>query len=177
VSAPSSTPNVMRDIVIDKIVINIGVGEAGEKLAKAEKVLNLLTNQKPTQTKSKTTNKDLGIRNGMTIGCKVTLRNEAAPEFLKRAFWVKENKVYAYSFDPEGNFTFGISDYTDFKGMRYDPDIGIFGMDISVVLKRRGGKRVQLRSQSTGHIPKGHRITRSEAIEFIRKAFEVEVVS
>jgi large subunit ribosomal protein L5 len=173
----STAENPMKALRVEKVVVNIGVGEAGEKLTRAQKALELLTGKKTTQTLSRSTNKDLGIRNGMTIGCKVTLRNEAAPEFLKRAFWVKENKVYAYSFDPEGNFTFGISDYTDFKGMRYDPDIGIFGMDISVVLKRRGGKRVQLRSQSTGHIPKGHRITRSEAIEFIRKAFEVEVVS
>jgi len=173
--APSG--NVMREIVIDKVVINIGVGEAGERLSKAEKVLTLLTEQKPTQTKSRTTNKDLGIRDGMPIGCKVTLRKTAAPEFLRKAFWVKENRIYGYSFDPEGNFTFGISDYTDFKGMKYDPDIGIFGMDISVVLKRRGGKRITLRRRSPGHLSKDHRITRGEAIKFITDTFDVEVVS
>jgi large subunit ribosomal protein L5 len=175
--SPGEIQNTMKDIVIDKIVVNIGVGEAGEKLAKAEKVLNILTNQKPTQTKSKTTNKDLGIRNGMAIGCKVTLRKEAAPEFLRKAFWVKENKIYSYSFDPEGNFTFGISDYTDFKGMRYDPDIGIFGMDISVVLKRKGGKRVNLRRKAPARIPHDHRITRNEAIDYVKRTFDVEVVS
>ena len=169
--------NTMKDIVIEKVVINIGVGEAGEKLSRAEKVLTLLTDQKPCQTISRTTNKDLGIRDGMAIGCKVTLRNTDAPEFLKKALWVKENKIYEYSFDPEGNFTFGISDYTDFKGMRYDPDIGIFGMDISVVLKRKGGKRVKYRRQAPGHIPHSHRITKGESIDYIQREFGIEVVS
>jgi large subunit ribosomal protein L5 len=177
VSPEEGKTNVMRDIVIEKVVVNIGVGEAGEKIKKAEKVLTILTDHKPTQTISKTINKDLGIRDGMPIGVKVTLRKDSAPEFLKRALWVKENRIYAYSFDPEGNFTFGISDYTDFTGMRYDPDIGIFGMDISVVLKRRGGKRVKVRRQASGHIPSSHRITRQEAIEFMKKEFEIEVVS
>ncbi|MDG6225714.1 MAG: 50S ribosomal protein L5 [Candidatus Thermoplasmatota archaeon] len=172
---PSTNP--MRDIVIDKIVINIGVGEAGEKLSRAEKVLSLLTQQKITQTISRTTNKDLGIREGMAIGCKVTLRKESAPEFLKKALWVKENRIYDYSFDREGNFTFGISDYTDFQGMKYDPDIGIFGMDISVVLKRRGGKRVRNRRRSPGDIPPDHKIGRQEAMDFIKQNFGVEVVS
>ena len=53
----------MREIRIDKVVVNIGVGEAGEKLMKAEKVLELLTQRKPIRTLAKTTNKDLGIRN------------------------------------------------------------------------------------------------------------------
>ena len=172
-----ATANPMRDIIVDKIVINIGVGEAGEKLSRAEKVLTLLTDHKITQTKSRTTNKDLGIRDGMAIGCKVTLRKEAAPEFLKKAFWVKENRIYDYSFDREGNFTFGVSDYTDFQGMKYDPDIGIFGMDISVVLKRRGGKRVRTRRRSPGDIPPIHKIGREEAMEFVKQNFGVEVVS
>ena len=165
----------MRQIRISKVVINIGVGEAGDKLARAEKVVTLLTSHKPTQTISRTTNRDLGVRLGMPIGCKVTLRNEDAPLFLKRAFWVKENKIMGYSFDPEGNFSFGVSDHTDFEGLRYDPDIGIFGMDISVVLSRPGA-RVSKRKIAKGHIPRSHRITSEEAKEFVQKNFNVEVV-
>jgi large subunit ribosomal protein L5 len=70
--------NSMRDIKIDKVVVNIGVGEAGEKLIKAERVLELLTSRKPVRTLSSTTNKDLGIRKDMPIGCKVTLRGDPA---------------------------------------------------------------------------------------------------
>jgi large subunit ribosomal protein L5 len=168
--------NPMRDIRIEKVVVNIGVGEAGEKLTRAEKVINLITGKRSTQTLSTHTNKDLGIRKGMPIGVKVTLRNEEAPEFLKRAFWVKENKIMKYSFDPEGNFSFGISDYTDFEGMKYNPDIGIFGLDINVVLKR-AGKRVKLRKKAKGHIPHSHRVTREEAVEWVSKTFDVEVLA
>jgi large subunit ribosomal protein L5 len=168
--------NPMRDIRIEKVVVNIGVGEAGEKLTRAQKVINLITGKPPTQTLSTHTNKDLGIRIGMPIGVKVTLRKEEAPEFLKRAFWVKENKIMNYSFDPEGNFSFGISDYTDFEGMKYDPDIGIFGLDVSVVLKR-AGKRVRQRKKAKGHIPHSHRVTREEAMEWVSKNFDVEVLA
>ncbi len=59
----------MRIIRVEKVVVNIGVGDAGEKLIKAEKVLNMLTDRKPVRTISKTTNRDLGIREGMPIGC------------------------------------------------------------------------------------------------------------
>jgi len=167
--------NQMQDIQIEKVIINIGVGEAGEKLIKAEKVLELLTKHKPIRTLAKTTNKDLGIRKGMPIGCKITLRGEEMLNFLKEAFWIKENKIADYSFDSEGNFSFGIADYTDFKDMKYDPDIGIFGMDISVTLARKGF-RVKNRKHARGKIPKNHRITPNEAKKFVKSKLNVEVV-
>lgn len=168
--------NIMREISIFKVVVNIGVGEAGEKLIKAERVLELLTHRKPVRTLSKTTNKDLGIRKGMPIGCKVTLRGEDALEFLKNAFWVKDNKIADYSFDSEGNFSFGVGDYTDFKDMKYDPDIGIFGLDISVTLNRKGW-RVTNRKRARGKIPRSHRLTPVEAKNFVKTKLNVEVVS
>lgn len=167
--------NSMREIKIDKVVVNIGVGEAGEKLIKAERVLELLTHRKPVRTISKTTNKDLGIRLAMPIGSKVTLRGEPAISFLKGAFWVKDNKIAHYSFDPEGNFSFGISDYTDFEGMKYNPDIGIFGLDISVTVAR-SGLRVKQRKIAKGKIPKHHRITPKEAMDFVKTKLSVEVI-
>lgn len=132
--------NSMRDIHIDKTVINIGVGEAGERLVKAEKVLEMVTGQKPIETVSKTVNRDLGIRQGMPLGCKVTLRGKSAENFIMKALAIREMRVTEYSFDKEGNMSFGISDYTDFEGMKYDPEVGIFGMDISIVLRRPGNR-------------------------------------
>lgn len=165
----------MREIRIDKVVVNIGVGEAGEKLMKAEKVLELLTHRKPIRTLAKTTNKDLGIRRGMPIGCKVTLRGEDTMNFLKEALWVKNNKIADYSFDAEGNFSFGIGDYTDFKEMKYDPDIGIFGLDVSVTLARKG-LRVWNRRRARARIPKHHKITPREAQQFVKSKLDVDVV-
>ena len=165
----------MRDLYVEKVVVNIGVGEAGERLAKAEKVLEMVTKQKPVETLSRTVNRDLGIREGMPIGCKVTLRGDAATDFVKQALSIREKRVPEYSFDQEGNMSFGVSDYTDFEGMKYDPEIGIFGMDISVVL-RRPGNRITQRALLKRRIPKSHRVGRDEAIQYMKDNFQIEVV-
>ena len=165
----------MRELRVEKVVVNIGVGEAGERLVKAQKVLEMVTGQKSVQTMSKTINRDLGIRKGMPLGCKVTLRGEAAVEFIERALPIREMRVPVYSFDQEGNMSFGITDYTDFDGMKYDPEIGIFGMDISVVL-RRPGNRITRRALLRRRVPKDHRVNRDEAIQYMKDKFNVEVV-
>ena len=166
----------MKRISVEKVVVNIGVGEAGDRILKAEKVLEMLTGQKPVRTFSNTTNKDLGIRKGQEIGCKVTLRGASATEFLEKAFWVRENRIWLYSFDQEGNFSFGVSDYTDFKGMKYDPNIGVFGMDISASLRRKGGKRVANRRVMKHRLPRKQRVSREEGIDYARHIFDLEVV-
>ena len=167
--------NAMREISVDKVVVNIGVGEAGERLVKAQKVLEMVTGQKSVQTMSKTINRDLGIRVGMPLGCKVTLRGEAAEDFINRALPIRSRRVHSYSFDKEGNMSFGITDYTDFDGMKYDPEIGIFGMDVSVVL-RRSGNRIAKRALLKRTVPKSHRVDRDEAIQFMKDKFKVEVI-
>ena len=167
--------NAMRQLHVDKVVVNIGVGEAGERLVKAEKVLEMVTGHKPVETISRTVNRDLGIRIGMPLGCKVTLRGEDAEEFVRKALVIREMRVPEYSFDKEGNMSFGISDYTDFEGMKYDPEIGIFGMDISVVLRRVGNRIIQ-RALLKRRVPKKHRVDRDEAIQYMKDTFEVQVI-
>ncbi len=167
--------NPMRRIEVEKVVVNIGVGEGGEKLVKAQKVLELVTKRKSVQTISKTTNRDLGIRKGMPIGAKVTLRAKEALEFLKVALDVKDNRLQLWSFDKEGNFSFGIPDYTDLPGQKYSPEIGIFGMDVCVTL-RRPGARVAKRLRERTRIPTSHRISQEEAMKFVSDKFNVEVV-
>jgi len=161
---------------IAKITVNIGVGEAGEKLVKAEQVLQSLTGQKPIQTISKTTNKDWGLRKMMAIGCKVTLRKKSADNFLIEALKTRENKIADYSFDDQGNFSFGIPDHTLFEGQKYDPNIGIFGMDVCVTMEKPG-YRIKHRRVDRRKIPYRHKVDREEVSKFITETFNVEVVS
>jgi len=167
--------NPNRTVSIDKVVVNIGVGEAGEKLSKGEQVLEIITGRKPSRTISKHTNRDFGIRKLMPLGCKVTLRGEKAQEILKDALWIRENRLPDYVFDRYGNFSFGIPDYTDFPNQKYDPNIGIFGMDINVSL-RRNGFRVTRRRIKRSRIPERHRVTKDEGVQFISDTFGLEVV-
>ncbi len=167
--------NPMREPQIVKCVVNIGVGQGGEQLRKGFQVIEMLTGQEPVEGIAKTTNADFGIRQNEPISCRVTLRGDKAKDFLEDAFWVKEKTLYKKNFDDHGNFSFGISDYTDFEGMSYDPNIGIFGMDISVELARKG-VRVKKRKKRPKKIPKNHQLSIDEAVEFIEDRFDVEVL-
>jgi len=166
----------MRDIRIEKVVVNVGVGEAGEKLVKAQKVLELVTKQKSVQTLSHQAVRDWGVRRNMPIGTRVTLRGGPAEAFLAEALSIRNNRLPGYSFDSNGNFSFGIQDYTDFQGMKYDPEIGVFGMDVSVSLQRPGW-RVARRSSKSRRIPRRHRVSRDEGMQFMKDRFKVEVVT
>ncbi|HEX9708907.1 MAG TPA: 50S ribosomal protein L5 [Candidatus Thermoplasmatota archaeon] len=165
----------MRRIRVEKVVVNIGVGQAGEQLIKGEKVLEMITGRKPSRTRSKTQNKELGIRVGMPIGAMVTLRGKPAETFLRQALDTRSNKINWYSFDAEGNFSFGVPDFTDFPNQKYDPAIGIFGMDVSVTL-RRPGARVAKRRRARARVPRHHRITADEARAWVSERFDAEVV-
>jgi large subunit ribosomal protein L5 len=161
---------------IEKVTINIGVGEAGERLKKAESVLESLTGQKPIQTLSRTTNKDWGIREQMPLGCKVTLRGKKASDFLTAALNTRENKMAEYSFDDEGNLSFGIPDHTLFKTQKYDPNIGIFGMDISITMEKPG-YRVKRKRIARRKIPHKYKVKKEETMKFFTDNFQVEVVA
>jgi large subunit ribosomal protein L5 len=160
---------------IEKITVNVGVGEAGEKLGKAETVLKKITEQKPVQTLSKTTSKDWALRKRMPIGCKVTLRGKKADDFLVEAFKTRNNRIAGYSFDDQGNFSFGIPDHTLFKDQKYDPNIGIFGMDVCVTMERPGF-RIKHRRVDRRRLHHRHQVTRKESMAFLTERFNVEVL-
>ncbi len=167
--------NAHRALRVLKAVINTGVGESGEPLSKAEKVLQMVTHQKPVATRARTTNRDFGIRKGQAIGAKVTLRGEAAVEFLGRAFDARDKQLDSDSIDRNGNFSFGVADYTDFAGMKYDPTIGIHGMDVAVEIGR-AGYRVRDRRVRPRPLPRRLRSSGDETREFLRQKFGVTIV-
>jgi len=165
--------NSMRKIRIEKITINIGCGEAGEKLERAKKLLENLTNRKVviTKTHRRTT---FGMAKGRPIGCKVTLRRKDAKEFLERVLDAIDKKLSRTVFDSSGNFSFGIKEHIDIPGVRYDPEIGIFGMDVSVSLERPGF-RVK-RKKLSSKVGKKHLIKPEEAIDWVTKNYGVQII-
>jgi len=176
-AAPTPDPhaNPHRAVRVIKVVVNAGVGESGEPRTKAEKVLQMVTHQKPIATRSHSTNRDFGIRKGQEIGAKVTLRGEAAFDFLKRAFEARDKQFDAESIDRNGNFSFGIADYTDFSGMKYDPAIGIHGMDIAVEMGR-AGHRIRDRRLQARPLPRSLRSTRDETRSYLVSALGVTIL-
>jgi large subunit ribosomal protein L5 len=155
-------------------VINIGVGRSGEPIDKAKNALMELTNQQPAVRGAKKSVRDFGIHKGEPIGVVVTLRHEPAIEFLKRVVAAKNNVLKASSFDNYGNISVGIHEHIDIPGTKYNPEIGIFGMDVNIVLNRPG-YRIAKKSRKSAKIGKMHRINREEAIEFFKQKYGVEV--
>jgi len=166
--------NPMRRLKISKVTVNMGVGEAGERLAKGVQLLEELTGQKPVHTIAKRTIQPFGIRKGLAIGCKVTLRGEKAMKFLRDAFAAVDNRIKASNFDEQGNFAFGIREHIDLPGVKYDPMVGIYGMDVCVAIERPG-YRVKHRKLKKSKVGKKHLVTKEEAINFIKETFNVEV--
>jgi large subunit ribosomal protein L5 len=167
--------NPMTQPRIAKVTVNIGVGDGGEKLEKAEKILAMLSGGKPVRTLGKENNRELGVRPGAPIGCKVTLRGAMADDFVRRALYSRKNKVYEYSFDNQGNLQFGVSDYTNFEGQRYDPELGVFGMDVCITMEK-AGHRIKHRRLLSRKVPDHHRVTREEAKAFLSQKFAIEVI-
>ncbi len=167
--------NPMREIRIEKVTLNVGAGEGGDKLMKAEKVLQEITGRKPVRTFAKETIRDFGIRQGDPVGCKITLRGEAAAATLKRLLEAVEKRLNKAAFDDQGNFSFGIKEHIDISGIKYDPEVGIFGMDVSTTLCRPG-YRIKYRRRETRRIPKAHRVTKDDAVGFISEKFSAQVI-
>jgi large subunit ribosomal protein L5 len=165
----------MRQVVLDKVVLNIGVGEGGERLEKAEKVLNQITGMKPKRTLAKKTIREWKIHKKDPIGCIVTVRGQKGMQLLGRLLKAVDNRLKESSFDPYGNFSFGIKEHIDIPGIKYDPEIGIFGMDVCVSLARRG-YRIARRRRARRKIPMSHRVTKEEAMEWVKTNFGVQIV-
>jgi large subunit ribosomal protein L5 len=167
--------NPMRDIKIEKVVLNIGAGGGGDKLVNAEKVLERIAKQKPARTHAKKPVREWGVTLGSPIGCVVTLRGKQAVETLNRLLDAVERRVKKTSFDKGGNFAFGIKEHIDIPGISYDPELGVFGLDVCITLMRPG-YRIRRRRRLARHIPPSHRITQEEAINFVSSKFGVQVV-
>jgi len=167
--------NVMLEPRIDKVVVHVGVGESGQRLVNAETILKQITHQNPVRSIAKKTLPTFGIKKREPIGTKLTLRGKTAEEFLMVAFKAVGNNLSAGQFDDNGNFSFGVEEHTDFPGMKYDPEIGIFGMDINVAMKR-AGYRIAKRRVAKKKLPAKQKLNKSESMEYVHKKFGIEIL-
>ncbi len=167
--------NVMKKISLEKIVLNMGVGKSGDAIEVAKKALAQISGKKPCSRNAKETQRDFGVRKGEPIGVTVTIRRDDAIALAKRLFEAKANQVKGRSFDGFGNFSFGIREHIDIPGVKYDPAIGILGLDVAMVLTRPG-YGIRTRSKHKASVGKAHRITAPEAKDFVSGEFGVEIV-
>ena len=164
----------MRNIKLEKVTLNIGAGTNTAKLDKGIKLINHIAGKKPVKTFTTKRIPTWGVRPGLPLGCKLTLRKKPAREVLSRLLQAKENKLNAKQFDDSGNVAFGIHEYIDIPGAKYDPDVGIMGLEVCVTLER-AGFRIKKRRTKKSTIPKNHTIKREEAIDYLKKEFGVVV--
>ena len=169
------TQNLMKKISLAKVVLNMGVGKSGEPIEIGKKTLVQITGKKPNARNAKKSQRDWGVRKGEPIGIAVTVRGNDAAELLKRLLEAKDNQIEKKIFDNEGNLSFGLKEHIDIPEIKYDPKIGILGLDVSVSLKRPGFN-IKLRSKRKAKVGKHHRITKNDAIKFLTEEFGVEVV-
>src|SRR3989338_10969844 len=166
--------NSMRQISIEKVTLNIGAGKDQAKLEKGMKLIGNITGYTPIKTFTKKRIQEWGLRPGLPIGCKLTLRKEKAMEILKRLLEAKDNVLQISNLDNEGNISFGIKEYIDVPGVKYDPDIGIMGFQVCITLKRKGF-RVKRRAIKRAIIPKKHKISKQDAIDFMKNTFNMKI--
>ena len=166
--------NPMRRIRVGKVVVNIGLGKSGEAIERGKKVLQQVTGQSPTQTRSKNSVRDFGIHKGEPIGVVVTVRGDATTPLIEKLLAAREKKLQESCFDPRGSVSFGIKEHIEIPGIRYDPAIGILGMNVSILLERPGFS-VARRSRRTARVGKSHLIGKEEAIRYFRDNFGVTV--
>ncbi|MCL2687662.1 MAG: 50S ribosomal protein L5 [Methanobrevibacter sp.] len=166
--------NPMEKIVISKVTLNIGVGESGERLSRAMNLLSELTGQAPVKTFSKVTNPEFGIRKYQPIACKVTLRGEKADKAIEMILDGIGNNLRKKQFDNQGNVSFGIAEHIDIPGIRYDPDIGIFGMNLSITFEKPG-YRIKKRKIQQKKIPTRHMVKKEETIKYMEENFQVMI--
>lgn len=162
----------MKAIRVEKLTLNIGAGKEPKILEKGMKLIEQIAGIKPVKTVTQKRIPGWGLRPGLPIGCKLTLRGKQAAELIPRLLAAKDNRLELRNIDAAGNVSFGIPEYIDIEGAKYDPEIGIIGLQVCITLSRPG-YRVKGRRIRSARVGKSHKITQPEAIAFMGERFKV----
>ncbi|MBI2658583.1 50S ribosomal protein L5 [Candidatus Woesearchaeota archaeon] len=165
----------MKNIKVEKVTLNIGAGKDQSRLEKGIMLLKAITNTNPIKTITSKRIQEWGLRPGLPIGCKLTLRKASAIRILPRLLEAVENKLMEKQFDQNGNIAFGIHEYIEIPGVKYDPKIGIMGLEVCVTLERPGF-RIKRRKLMQRKIPLRHKISKQEAISFMASNFNTKIM-
>ncbi|MDE1824554.1 MAG: 50S ribosomal protein L5 [Candidatus Micrarchaeota archaeon] len=164
--------NPMQGIYLDKVVVNIGIGDNENLFQNAKLLLEKLTGRKPVAARSRTRQPELKLRKGQIIGAFVTLRDDDARDMLKRALDANDNIVSERGI--AGNsFSFGVKEYIYFPGVKYDPKIGMLGLNVNAAFRRKG-KRVETRKRKRSKVAATHReIPNTAIMGYLKDNFKV----
>jgi large subunit ribosomal protein L5 len=162
--------NPMREIEMEKVIL--GCAGTDDKLDKSVKLLELITGKKVKRIASSKRIPSFGVRPGLDVGCMVTLRNKEKIELLNKLLESVNKKLKAKQVK-ENSFSFGIPEYLEIPGIEYQREIGILGLDVTVVFKRKG-KRASIKKIKQGRLPKKQHVSAEEIIKFMENKFEVE---
>lgn len=166
--------NPNKNLRIEKVTLNFCAGKDQAKLEKGMKLLKHITGISPVKTTTQKRIAAWGLRPGLPIGCKITLRKEKAREVLRKLLEAKHFNLKESQFDTFGNIAFGIPEYIDVPGVSYLPELGIMGFEVCITLERPG-YRIKKRKLQKVNVPIRHRVKKVEAMEFMKNNYKVSI--
>ena len=162
---------MQQTVRIEKLTLNFGAGKDQARLEKGAALIQSIAGIKPVRVATKKRIPAWGLRPGLPIGAKLTLRGQEASAMLSRTLFARDFKLPASTLDNHGNLSFGIKEYIDIENAAYDPAIGILGLEVSVTLSKPGS-RVKHRAIRATSLGKRQAVTRDEAQAFLSKNFK-----
>ena len=168
------TINIMRKPKITRVVLSCGA--TGNNLEKASRLLEMLSGMKPQIIKAGPRRRipAFSVRPGMELGTRVTIRDKKALDILKRLLGAIDNTLKVKQI-AENHFSFGIEEYIEIPDVEYAREIGIRGLNVTVVFERPG-LRVTRRKIKKGKIPRKQHITQEEIIKFMEENFRTSFI-
>lgn len=163
----------MREIRIEKITLNVGAGRDENRLNKGIVLIKKITSREPIKTLTKKRIAEWDLRPGLAVGCKLTIRGKEAEELLKRLLVAKDNVLIERQIT-SNSFSFGVPEYIDIPGVKYDPEIGIIGFEVCVSLER-AGYRITKRRIKTSKVGKEHLLKKEDVMKYLESKLGVKI--